>query len=174
MAQQATIFGTVRDSKRPRPVAGSDVESRVHSDPKTLPASQLPLTGLASPGANASASDDSDDEDDLFGRIDMEALGIRGKGSHYCPLGHRCSKGGVDKDGTLVLFDRNSSFAYACNLIPPPPPQCPDLSWRSCLSTFLTNPRIGNIATNIESLGVAIPLGAQTRQRNADLPAETV
>lgn len=42
----------------------------------------------------------------------MEALKQRGKGSYYCPMGHRCDKGGVDKDGKLVVFDRNSSFAY--------------------------------------------------------------
>lgn len=61
-----------------------------------------------------SGSDDSDDDDDdeQFQRIDMEALRQRGKGSYYCPKGLRCDKGGVDKDGNLVLFDRNSSFAY--------------------------------------------------------------
>lgn len=120
ISQESTTVNGLRGPKRPRPIAGtagaaSDVESRFHSGSKILPIAQLPPTGLASPGANASASDDSDDEDELFARIDMEALGIRGKGSHYCPLGYRCGKGGVDKDGSLVLFDRNSSFAQHCN-----------------------------------------------------------
>lgn len=67
-----------------------------------------------SPGGNLSISEDSgDDEDEQFSKIDMDALKQRGKGSYYCPLGHRCDKGGVDKEGRLVVFDRNSSFAYA-------------------------------------------------------------
>ncbi|KAI1025906.1 hypothetical protein LB503_006925 [Fusarium chuoi] len=69
-----------------------------------------------SPGGNLSISEDSgDDEDEQFSKIDMDALKQRGKGSYYCPLGHRCDKGGVDKEGRLVVFDRNSSFAQHCN-----------------------------------------------------------
>ncbi|KAL8729383.1 MAG: hypothetical protein Q9166_004776 [cf. Caloplaca sp. 2 TL-2023] len=34
----------------------------------------------------------------------------RGKGTHYCELGHACTKGGVNADGTLVNFERNSAF----------------------------------------------------------------
>jgi hypothetical protein len=58
--------------------------------------------------------EDSDDYDDesLFAGINLKALKQRGKGKYFCPRGHHCDKGGVDKHGNLILFDRNSSFAY--------------------------------------------------------------
>ncbi|PTB44200.1 hypothetical protein M441DRAFT_343617 [Trichoderma asperellum CBS 433.97] len=58
--------------------------------------------------------EDSDEysDDGLFAGINLKALKQRGKGKYYCPRGHRCDKGGVDKSGNLILFDRNSSFAY--------------------------------------------------------------
>ncbi|KAF7532669.1 hypothetical protein G7Z17_g13609 [Cylindrodendrum hubeiense] len=119
---QQTAFSSFEMKRTPltRPsVAASEIETRVHGSQKALPSSQV-SPGHPSPGDNASMSDDSEeDEDEQFARIDMEALKQRGKGSYYCPLGHRCDKGGVDKDGNLVLFDRNSSFAYACHLAHP-------------------------------------------------------
>lgn len=58
-----------------------------------------------------SDSDGSDDEDEeLFQQVDMAALSNRGKGNHVCPKRFRCTKGGVDKNGQLVYFERNSSF----------------------------------------------------------------
>lgn len=36
----------------------------------------------------------------------------RGKGPHTCPQGYRCQKGGVDREGRLVVFQWNSSFRY--------------------------------------------------------------
>jgi len=64
-------------------------------------------------GSGSEASDDGDEE--LFQSIDMAALGNRGKGSYYCPKAHACTKGGVDKFGNLVAFERNSSFVQHCN-----------------------------------------------------------
>lgn len=66
-----------------------------------------------------SGSDDSsdDDDDEQFQKIDMEALRQRGKGVYICPKSLKCDKGGVDKDGNIVVFDRNSSFAYVQNEI---------------------------------------------------------
>ncbi|KAL7924810.1 hypothetical protein ACQKWADRAFT_258307 [Trichoderma austrokoningii] len=57
---------------------------------------------------------DSDEysDDGLFAGINLKALKQRGKGKYYCPRGLRCDKGGVDKNGSLILFDRNSAFAY--------------------------------------------------------------
>ncbi|KAG6092450.1 hypothetical protein E4U30_005403 [Claviceps sp. LM220 group G6] len=68
-------------------------------------------------GSDFSSDDDDDDdeEDEQFQSIDMNALRQRGKGVYYCPKGVKCDKGGVDKDGNLVVFDRNSSFAQHCN-----------------------------------------------------------
>ena len=42
----------------------------------------------------------------------MEQFKQRGKGTHFCPLGLACTKGGVNQDGTLVNFERNSAFRY--------------------------------------------------------------
>ncbi|KAG6036657.1 hypothetical protein E4U41_005565 [Claviceps citrina] len=64
---------------------------------------------------SGSESSSDDDEDDQFQSIDMDALRQRGKGVYLCPKGLKCDKGGVDKDGNLVVFDRNSSFAQHCN-----------------------------------------------------------
>ncbi|KPM33880.1 hypothetical protein AK830_g12692 [Neonectria ditissima] len=98
------------------PPASVKVEPRVHSNQKRLSNSQVSPSSPTSPDDNMSMTDDSgEDEDEQFARIDMDALKQRGKGSYYCPLGHRCDKGGVNKDGDLVLFDRNSSFAQHCN-----------------------------------------------------------
>ncbi|KAK5995125.1 hypothetical protein PT974_03519 [Cladobotryum mycophilum] len=70
------------------------------------------------PSESEESGDDDDDDEEQFSRIDMEALRQRGKGTYYCPKGQRCDKGGVDKDGHLVLFDRNSSFAYVVDTPP--------------------------------------------------------
>ncbi|PGH15721.1 hypothetical protein AJ80_05429 [Polytolypa hystricis UAMH7299] len=40
----------------------------------------------------------------------LESLSARGKGDHYCPYGAHCRFGGVDANGDLVLFERNSYF----------------------------------------------------------------
>ncbi|RSL62514.1 hypothetical protein CEP54_005686 [Fusarium duplospermum] len=115
--QTASPFPTIKTemSWNQSSIVGSDVDHRVHSGQKMMLTSHI-ADGHPSPGPNASASDDSEeDEDEQFAKIDMEALKQRGKGSYYCPLGHRCDKGGVDKEGKLVLFDRNSSFAQHCN-----------------------------------------------------------
>lgn len=78
-----------------------------------------PQTDHVSPPDDGSGSDDSDDEDDeRFSQEKMDALKTRGKGNHQCPKGHLCTKGGVDKDGNLVQFDRNSAFAYVSISLP--------------------------------------------------------
>jgi hypothetical protein len=94
-----------------QPGRGNDVDVGFRGGQRNLLASQS-TDDTASPGGNASASEDSGgDEDEQFSKIDMDALKQRGKGSYHCPLGLRCDKGGVDKEGKLVIFDRNSSFA---------------------------------------------------------------
>ncbi|KAK4141812.1 uncharacterized protein C8A04DRAFT_30657 [Dichotomopilus funicola] len=44
--------------------------------------------------------------------VDANQLAHRGKGRHTCPHAFRCTKGGVNADGTLVIFERNSHFRY--------------------------------------------------------------
>jgi hypothetical protein len=81
-------------------------------EPKT------PKPDHGSPQDEESDSDSSDEEnegeeeeeEDVFAKIDMEALRSRGKGNHTCPKGKKCTKGGIDKDGELIVFDRNSAF----------------------------------------------------------------
>ncbi|KAM0355906.1 hypothetical protein ACHAPU_000295 [Fusarium lateritium] len=113
--QTASSFPTIKSEPTnwsQSSFAGGDVDAGIRGQ-RTLLASQT-MDDMLSPGGNGSTSDDSgEDEDEQFSKIDMDALKQRGKGSYYCPLGHRCDKGGVDKEGKLVLFDRNSSFAYA-------------------------------------------------------------
>ncbi|KAH7113372.1 hypothetical protein EDB81DRAFT_825388 [Dactylonectria macrodidyma] len=113
-----THFYDMKRTVLPHPPAAATgkVDVKVHSSQKMLTISQMSPTSPPSPGNIAPMSDNSgQDEDEQFARIDMEALKQRGKGSYYCPRGHRCDKGGVDKDGHLVLFGRNSSFAQHCN-----------------------------------------------------------
>lgn len=89
----------------------SEAESSHFGSRKLLPdKSQMSHASLS--GGDMSGSDDSSDDDEQFTSIDMEALRQRGKGIYLCPKGLKCDKGGVDKDGNLVVFDRNSSFAY--------------------------------------------------------------
>ncbi|UNI22672.1 hypothetical protein JDV02_008537 [Purpureocillium takamizusanense] len=89
----------------------SEGESRAFKARKLLPDSHAQSqTDL---GQRSDESDESDDE--LFLDIDMDALRQRGKGTYSCPKGTRCKKGGVDKEGNLIIFDRNSSFAQHCN-----------------------------------------------------------
>lgn len=87
----------------------------------TPPAAESSPISVATPASDATPTaatpneqDESDDysDENQFAGINMKALKQRGKGKYYCPRGHHCDKGGVDKQGNLVLFDRNSSFAY--------------------------------------------------------------
>jgi hypothetical protein len=84
-------------------------QSRVYQGyPHPGPISPLDI-GSGSDGTGAT------DEEEQFQNIDMEALRTRGKGEYHCPKGRACTKGGVNKDGSLVTFDRNSAFAQHCN-----------------------------------------------------------
>ena len=58
----------------------------------------------------ASGSEAWDDSDDRRFQVVMGELTNRGTGVYHCPKLGRCDKGGVDKDGNLVPFERNSSF----------------------------------------------------------------
>ena len=166
---QHSTFSPFRDPNRPSikrsPSFSVDVDYKPHNIQNTLSSPQVPA-GLLSPGANASESDDSSDEDEKFSNIDMDALRQRGKGSYFCPLGTKCDKGGVDKDGRPIRFDRNSSFAYASHLN-----HLDDQhSARNVQDSLTAN--ADSIATNTESRGGATFQDAQTHPRNASLPVE--
>ncbi|EXJ92218.1 hypothetical protein A1O3_00768 [Capronia epimyces CBS 606.96] len=77
--------------------------------------SQPRYAGLASGTATALDTVDSPNSDDSVYDTIQDCLRElsstpRGKGEHVCPLGTRCSKGGVSADGTLIRFERNSAF----------------------------------------------------------------
>ncbi|KAK4449071.1 hypothetical protein QBC34DRAFT_97816 [Podospora aff. communis PSN243] len=40
----------------------------------------------------------------------LSELAQRGKGQHTCPQAFQCTKGGVNADGSMVIFERNSAF----------------------------------------------------------------
>ncbi|KJZ78616.1 hypothetical protein HIM_02007 [Hirsutella minnesotensis 3608] len=85
----------------------SDGDPRSFKTRKLLPDGHIQMQ--TDMGHRSDESDESDD--DMFLEIDMEALRQRGKGTYSCPKAYQCKKGGVDKEGNLVVFDRNSSFA---------------------------------------------------------------
>jgi hypothetical protein len=108
-------------------IAAASVSAATSESAATPPAAESPIS-VATPASDATPTaatpieqDDSDDysDENQFAGINMKALKQRGKGKYYCPRGHHCDKGGVDKQGNLVLFDRNSSFAYVV-IIPHP------------------------------------------------------
>jgi hypothetical protein len=47
----------------------------------------------------------------------IEQLKARGKGHYTCPHGTACDKGGVQPDGELTVYERNSAFRYVPNTI---------------------------------------------------------
>jgi hypothetical protein len=47
----------------------------------------------------------------------IEQLKVRGKGHYTCPHGTACDKGGVQPDGELTVYERNSAFRYVPNTI---------------------------------------------------------
>lgn len=42
--------------------------------------------------------------------VDMNSLKSRGKGIYKCKYGLECTKGGVDRNGRIVIFERNCMF----------------------------------------------------------------
>lgn len=42
----------------------------------------------------------------------MNSLEARGKGQYTCSEGRNCTKGGVQANGEMVVFERNSAFRY--------------------------------------------------------------
>ncbi|KAF4125639.1 hypothetical protein GMORB2_0883 [Geosmithia morbida] len=91
-----------------------------HTDSKPRTWCGIPPTanGVENGGTidDDSGSDGSDDEDDgLFQGLNLDSLKSRGKGQHYCPKMHNCTKGGVDDNGRLVAFVRNSAYLQHCN-----------------------------------------------------------
>lgn len=56
-------------------------------------------------------AEESDDNVDMGG-LDWSHLEKRGKGSYKCTYGTKCTKGGVDDNGCIVIFKRNCMFRF--------------------------------------------------------------
>jgi len=61
-----------------------------------------PAENLETPGSDDSIHDKIQEL--------LSSLSSRGKGRHVCPFHSACRKGGVHRDGTVVIFKRNSAF----------------------------------------------------------------
>lgn len=56
-------------------------------------------------------SAESSGDETVFKDLDLGALEHRGRGEYRCPK-TRCKRGGVDRDGQLVIFTRNSAYLF--------------------------------------------------------------
>ncbi|KAG5296979.1 hypothetical protein I7I48_05958 [Histoplasma ohiense] len=65
--------------------------------------------GTHNPGGRAQSPTVDDGINDTIQDL-LKSLVSRGKGNHICPFGYRCRKGGVDSNGEMVIFERNSVF----------------------------------------------------------------
>jgi len=80
----------------------------------SLHATMPPPSELQQPTNRTSISSIDSQPRNIIGDLNrrIESLKGRGKGSHTCPLGKSCRKGGVQSNGELVVFARNSEFRY--------------------------------------------------------------
>jgi len=63
----------------------------------------------SSPSSHSEASPDQANQA-IAGPPLLEKLKSRGRGTYTCPHGVDCQRGGVQPDGELVVFARNSAF----------------------------------------------------------------
>ena len=75
----------------------------------TSPGSEASSGSPSSPSFVSLPSDQS---------MQMDPLSARGKGQYTCPEGRRCTKGGLQPNGTMIVFERNSAFRYVMRLRP--------------------------------------------------------
>lgn len=81
-------------------------------DPRALKARKVRQEGgqIRSASPADDMSDSGESSSGMFDNINMDALKHRGKGAYSCPKGMSCNRGGVSREGKIVIFDRNSSF----------------------------------------------------------------
>jgi hypothetical protein len=84
---------------------------------------------------DASLSPDSSDSDGALDSIDMQKLSQRGRGVYFCPRLYNCKRGGVDKDGQLIEFARNSAFMYGSQHLSPL-----GVIWNFSVALFIVSP----------------------------------
>lgn len=54
----------------------------------------------------------------------LESLESRGSGEYTCPFQAACAKGGVRRDGRMIVFTRNSDFRYIHSTLALDPSSC--------------------------------------------------
>ena len=93
------------DSSAPRTDAESNSPA-AHSQQRS-PFSQIPLAGFQTPSGDKPNSQQSSSDHPRTLSTDLTS---RGSGHHTCPQGLSCTKGGINAEGALVVFERNSAF----------------------------------------------------------------
>jgi hypothetical protein len=74
---------------------------------------QLYQSSSASVGASDSGQSPGNTADPLSRMPLLGELKSRGKGHYTCPRRNDCKKGGVQPNGELTVFERNSAFRYS-------------------------------------------------------------
>lgn len=133
---------------------------RTYSD-ASIAVKPSPETGAVPLSVSPSMDDDTKSASTLppdpvgFDEIDLAQLRNRGKGIYRCSYGKNCTKGGVDRNGNIVIFERNCMFRSVMSLSV------------ICVEHGPTDSFADNTWTNIKShLNVIFPV-AKTRM---DLP----
>jgi hypothetical protein len=94
---------------------GAKDDSLLGKTPSLQPETPPHEERLSSPASSGSrgpavhANIESREEANSRSRVRRE-LSDRGKGSYTCKMGRNCDKGGVNPDGSLVVFERNSDY----------------------------------------------------------------
>lgn len=91
------------------PRTDAEIERPAAHSRRRSPSSQTPWAPLQTPtrsGDNPNSQQSSEDRD----HPRSGDFNFRGSGHHTCPQGLSCTKGGVNAEGALVVFERNSAF----------------------------------------------------------------
>jgi hypothetical protein len=79
------------------------------SSPRAGPSTEYPNNAYDQHNESPESPVSDQDAQDSVIRL-LENLSKRGKGQYYCPYGAGCRKGGLHRDGTPAVFERNSTF----------------------------------------------------------------
>lgn len=89
------------------PHIDAEVERPAAHEERRSPSSQTPWPPLQTPAGERPNSQQSSEDRDHPRSGDFN---FRGSGHHTCPQGLSCTKGGVNAEGALIIFERNSAF----------------------------------------------------------------
>lgn len=89
------------------PAVGPASAEAVDQEDEPSHAQNLAQVGASDSGQSPSSNTGSTENIPL-----MQQLKLRGKWSYRCPHRYNCVKGGVQPNGQLTVFERNSAFRY--------------------------------------------------------------